>query len=160
MKLWAKQDGWIIGESSDKIWPWRRELQTISVFLPWEPHEQYEKAKRYHRLEFWKGMKADLLRGWGTELAVVGAAVGQGLGRICRKLVPCISAFFCLLSYVLCVHLNLLMLIIKISKVKRRYARMYTHTHTHTHTHTQTTIMPQFRAHIVYCFLLLTLSSK
>ena len=26
---------------------WRRERQTTSVFLPWEPHEQYEKAKRY-----------------------------------------------------------------------------------------------------------------
>ena len=26
---------------------WRRELQTTSVFLPWEPHEQYEKAKIY-----------------------------------------------------------------------------------------------------------------
>ena len=26
--------------------PWGREWQTISVFLPWEPHEQYEKAKR------------------------------------------------------------------------------------------------------------------
>ena len=26
---------------------WRREWQTTSVFLPWEPHEQYEKAKRY-----------------------------------------------------------------------------------------------------------------
>ena len=25
--------------------PWRRERQTTSVFLPWEPHEQYEKAK-------------------------------------------------------------------------------------------------------------------
>ena len=25
---------------------WRREWQTTSVFLPWEPHEQYEKAKR------------------------------------------------------------------------------------------------------------------
>ena len=25
---------------------WRRERQTTSVFLPWEPHEQYEKAKR------------------------------------------------------------------------------------------------------------------
>ena len=24
---------------------WRREWQTTSVFLPWEPHEQYEKAK-------------------------------------------------------------------------------------------------------------------
>ena len=27
---------------------WRREWQTNSVFLPWEPHEQYEKAKRYN----------------------------------------------------------------------------------------------------------------
>ena len=26
---------------------WRMEWQTTSVFLPWEPHEQYEKAKRY-----------------------------------------------------------------------------------------------------------------
>ena len=26
---------------------WRREWQTTSVFLPSEPHEQYEKAKRY-----------------------------------------------------------------------------------------------------------------
>ena len=25
---------------------WRREWQTTTVFLPWEPHEQYEKAKR------------------------------------------------------------------------------------------------------------------
>ena len=26
---------------------WRREWQTTLVFLPWEPHEQYKKAKRY-----------------------------------------------------------------------------------------------------------------
>ena len=25
---------------------WRREWQTTSIFLPWEPHEQYDKAKR------------------------------------------------------------------------------------------------------------------
>ena len=31
---------------------WRREWQTTSVFLPWEPHEQYEKAKR-HNTERW-----------------------------------------------------------------------------------------------------------
>ena len=24
--------------------PWRRQWQTTSAFLPWEPHEQYEKA--------------------------------------------------------------------------------------------------------------------
>ena len=28
-----------------KVVHWRRELQTTSVFLPWEPHKQYEKAK-------------------------------------------------------------------------------------------------------------------
>ena len=26
---------------------WRREWQATSIFLPWEPQEQYEKAKRY-----------------------------------------------------------------------------------------------------------------
>ena len=26
---------------------WRREWQTTSALLPWEPREQYEKAKRY-----------------------------------------------------------------------------------------------------------------
>jgi len=26
---------------------WRREWQTTAVFLPGEPHEQYEKTKRY-----------------------------------------------------------------------------------------------------------------
>ena len=31
------------------------EWQTTSVFLPWEPHEQYEKAKRYT-------LKEELLR--------------------------------------------------------------------------------------------------
>ena len=40
-------------------------------------------------------------------------------------------------AYVMCVHLNLLMLIVKISKVKTRYVCLYVHTHTHTHTHTQ-----------------------
>ena len=25
---------------------WRREWQTTSIFLPWEPLEQYEKAKK------------------------------------------------------------------------------------------------------------------
>ena len=31
---------------------WRTEWQTTSVFLPWEPHEQYEKAKR-QKTERW-----------------------------------------------------------------------------------------------------------
>ena len=33
------------GEVWQHVVHWRREQQTISVFLPWEPHEQYEKAK-------------------------------------------------------------------------------------------------------------------
>ena len=31
--------------------PWKREWQTTSVFLLWEPHEQYEKAKRYNMID-------------------------------------------------------------------------------------------------------------
>ena len=34
------------GEFWQNVVHWRREWQTISVFLPWECHEQYEKAKR------------------------------------------------------------------------------------------------------------------
>ena len=33
------------GEVWQNVVHWRREWQTTSVFLPWEPHEQYEKAK-------------------------------------------------------------------------------------------------------------------
>ena len=48
MKLWAMlcratQDG---GEFWQNVVHCRREWQTTSVFLPWGPHEQYEKAKR------------------------------------------------------------------------------------------------------------------
>ena len=35
------------GEFWQNVVCWRREWQTTSVFLPWDPHEQYEKAKRY-----------------------------------------------------------------------------------------------------------------
>ena len=31
--------------------PWKREWQTTSVFLLWEPHEQYKKAKRYNMID-------------------------------------------------------------------------------------------------------------
>ena len=34
------------GEFWQNVVHWRREWQTTSVFLPWDPHEQYEKAKR------------------------------------------------------------------------------------------------------------------
>ena len=35
------------GEVWQNVVHWRREWQTTSVFLPWEPHEQYEKSKRW-----------------------------------------------------------------------------------------------------------------
>ena len=35
------------GEFWQNVVHWRREWQTTSVFLPWEAHEQYEKAKRW-----------------------------------------------------------------------------------------------------------------
>ena len=34
------------GEVWQNVVHWRREWQIISLFLPWEPHEQYDKAKR------------------------------------------------------------------------------------------------------------------
>ena len=50
MKLWAMpcratQYWWLMVESSDKTWSTGEENWPASVFLPWEPHEQYEKAK-------------------------------------------------------------------------------------------------------------------
>ena len=33
------------GEVWQNVVHWRREWQTTSEFLPWEPHEQYEKEK-------------------------------------------------------------------------------------------------------------------
>ena len=33
------------GEVWQNVVHWRREWQTTSVFLPWEPHEQYERQK-------------------------------------------------------------------------------------------------------------------
>ena len=38
------------GEFWQNVVHWKREWQTTSVFLPWEPHEQYEKAKKDMRL--------------------------------------------------------------------------------------------------------------
>ena len=43
---------------------WRREWQTSPVFLPLEPHEQYEKAKRYDTGRLAPGQKvSDMLLG-------------------------------------------------------------------------------------------------
>ena len=36
------------GEFWQNVVHWGREWQTTSVFLPWEPHEQYEMAKAPH----------------------------------------------------------------------------------------------------------------
>ena len=41
---------------------WRREWQTTSVFLPWEPHEQYERQKD-------RTMKDELPRSVGAQYA-------------------------------------------------------------------------------------------
>ena len=45
------------GEFWQNVVHWRREWQTISVFLPWEPQEQHEKAKRTLKRELprWVG---------------------------------------------------------------------------------------------------------
>ena len=45
MKLWAMlcratQDGWVMVEFWQNVVHWRREWQTTSVFLQWEPHEK------------------------------------------------------------------------------------------------------------------------
>ena len=42
----ATQDLRVMVEVWQNVVHWRREWQTTSVFLPWEPQEQYEKAKR------------------------------------------------------------------------------------------------------------------
>ena len=47
MWCWATQDRWVIVRSSDKMWSTGRRNEIIPVFLPGEPHGQYEKAKRY-----------------------------------------------------------------------------------------------------------------
>ena len=52
MKLWAMPcKATERMDDGEELWQnmvhWRREWQTTSVFLPWEVHEEYEKAKRY-----------------------------------------------------------------------------------------------------------------
>ena len=42
------------GEFWQNVVPWRREWQTTSVFLPWEPHEQCEKKTYRWLLNTWK----------------------------------------------------------------------------------------------------------
>ena len=53
MKLWAMkcqatQERWVMVKSLDKDGPLEKGMgKTTSAFLPWEPHEQYEKETRY-----------------------------------------------------------------------------------------------------------------
>ena len=52
MKIWAMpwratQDGWVVVEISDNTWSTGKGNGTTSLSLPWEPHKEYEKAKRY-----------------------------------------------------------------------------------------------------------------
>ena len=68
VKLWAMtcgatQDGRVLVHSPDKTLIYRRkEWQTSSVFLSWEPYEQSEKAKRYDT-------KGELPRSVGAQYA-------------------------------------------------------------------------------------------
>ena len=51
--------------SVDHVFPhWRREWQTTSVFLSWEPHEQYEKIGQKDRT-----LKEELSRSVGAQYA-------------------------------------------------------------------------------------------
>ena len=44
----AEKDMSLLVRAWQNVVHWRREWQTTSIFLFWEPHEQYEKAKRYN----------------------------------------------------------------------------------------------------------------
>ena len=48
------------GEVWQNVVHWRREWQTVSVFLPWEPQEQYDKQKD-------RTLKDELLRSVGAQ---------------------------------------------------------------------------------------------
>ena len=50
------------GEFWQNMVPWRREWQTTSVFLPWEPHEHYERQKD-------RTLKDELPRSLGAQYA-------------------------------------------------------------------------------------------
>ena len=43
--VWVNSRSWWWIGRPENVVHWRKEWQTTSVFLPWEPHEQYEKAK-------------------------------------------------------------------------------------------------------------------
>ena len=61
------------GEVWQNVVHWRREWQTTSVFLPWEPHEQYERQKD-------RSLKDELTRSVGAQYAT-----GDQWRNNCRK---------------------------------------------------------------------------
>ena len=67
MKLWAMpcratQDRQVMQAVLTKRGPLEKEWQTISLFLPWEPYEQYKKAK-------WHDTEDELPRSVGAPYA-------------------------------------------------------------------------------------------
>ena len=66
------------GEVWQNVFHWRSKWQTSSVFLPWEPHEQYEKAKWWDTergtpqvsrcpICYWRSLEKKLQKEWRDE---------------------------------------------------------------------------------------------
>ena len=77
MKLWAmpyraiqRQMGY-----SEEFWQnvvhWRKEGQLILVFLPREPHEQYEKARRYDTGRWAPQVRSCSVCYWGSAEGII-----------------------------------------------------------------------------------------
>ena len=93
------------GEFWQYVIHWRREWQTTSVFLPWEPHEQYESQKdRTLKDEFPRSVVPDLLlemsgeitlermKGWSQ--SKTNTQLRMGLGD--RSKVQCCKEQYCI----------------------------------------------------------------
>ena len=52
------------GEFWQNVVLWIREWQTTSAFLPWKPHEQYERVKRYVNGRWTLGVSRRSIRHW------------------------------------------------------------------------------------------------
>ena len=93
-----------------KVWQnvvhWRREWQTASVFLPWEPHKQYEKNsmnsmeklpsvfKSASFLSSYRKCKYHWITGMGRKPSKKQHLIVINLQYCCRKVVIIISLFF------------------------------------------------------------------
>ena len=80
---------------------WRRQWQTTSAFLPWEPHEPYEKAKGYeterwtpkaHRCPICYCKKVETCSRWNEgaeakqkQCSVVDVSGGESKVQFCKK---------------------------------------------------------------------------